>query len=235
MASYKEFLNIDNPNRMGLKELKQAVLTMASAANKRLRNFAKHDISYGGESGDDVIAGVKRFSVAGKDKEALEKEYKRVRNYLVEPQSSITGMKKAFREFKKRIRQGIRDKSGKVRTRKDKKDFQIMNKQKKSSNLSNDTTLTELQELKQWRETWTYYNRLVEMGYYAPTSQDSNQVRNIILAIVKTKNIDNMSEDEAWDMLTTVIREDYESKIREDLENELEDLGTSGFIFGSSE
>lgn len=235
MASYKEFLNIDNPNKMGLKELKQAVLTMASAANKRLRNFAKNDINYGSERGDDVIAGVKRFSVAGKDKEALEKEYKRVRNYLVEPQSSISGMKKAFREFKKRLRQGIRDKSGKVRTRKDKRDFEIMNKQKQSSSLSNDTTLTELQELKQWRETWTYYNRLVEKGYYAPSNRDSKQVRNTIMAIVKTKNIDSMSEKETWNMVKRFIREDYENKIGKELDDESKDVGTSNFIFGSSE
>lgn len=225
MASYRDWMLIENPNELDEKQIKQAITSMGSAANKRLKRMENRGINFGEDTGEGTTSGVKRFGVKGKDLQALKNEFKRVRNFLNNPQSSLTGMKKAFREFKKEIAKGITRKKAKRLTKAERKEYEKMQKQKKTSGMANERGLTQWEELQQWRETWNFYNRLVDEGYYTPTEYDSKQVRETIIAVIKYKHVYNLSYEETWKRVVEELRYDYESKQSDD-----SDISTSSFF-----
>lgn len=226
MASYKDWMFIENPNELDEQQLKQAIKSMGNAANKRLKRMENRGINFGDDSGEQVTSGVKRFGIKGKDFQALKNEFKRVRNFLNNPQSSLTGMKRAFREFKREISKGIGRKKAKRLTRAERKEYEKMNKQKKTSGISKERGLTQWEELQQWRETWNFYNRLVDEGYYTPTQYDSNQVRETIISVIKYRNEHNISYEETWQKVVEELRYDYEIK----QSNDDSDISTSSFF-----
>lgn len=226
MASYKDWMFIENPNELDEQQLKQAIKSMGNAANKRLKRMENRGINFGDDSGEQVTSGVKRFGIKGKDFQALKNEFKRVRNFLNNPQSSLTGMKRAFREFKREIAKGIGRKKAKRLTRAERKEYEKMTKQKKTSGISKERGLTQWEELQQWRETWNFYNRLVDEGYYTPTEYDSNQVRETIISVIKYRNEHNISYEETWQKVVEELRYDYE--IRQS--NDDSDISTSSFF-----
>ena len=226
MASYRDWMLIDNPNELDEQQLKQAIKSMGNAANKRLKRMENRGINFGEDSGEGVTSGVKRFGIKGKDFQALKNEFKRVRNFLSNPQSSLTGMKKAFREFKKEIAKGITRKKAKRLTKKERKEYEKMQKQKKTSGISKERGLTQWEELQQWRETWNFYNKLVDEGYYTPTDYDSKQVRETIIAVIKYRNEYNLSYEETWRRVVEELRYDYEIK----QSNNDSDISTSSFF-----
>lgn len=202
---------------------------MASAANKRLKRMEEKGIYFGEESGPDISSGVKKFSVRGKSLDELKREFKRVRNFLDNPQSSLTGMKKVFRDFKKTVKKS-RDKR---LTRAERKEYEKMRKQKETAGITG-KRLTQWEELKQWRETWKYYNKLVEEGYYSPTEYDSTQVRETILANIAYSYEESLSEEETWKRLLNDLQYDYETRKAEEIAED-DNVSTSSFIFGSSD
>lgn len=226
MASYKDWMFIENPNELDEQQLKQAIKSMGNAANKRLKRMENRGIDFGDDSGEQVTSGVKRFGIKGKDFQALKNEFKRVRNFLNNPQSSLTGMKRAFREFKREISKGIGRKKAKRLTRAERKEYEKMTKQKKTSGISKEKGLTQWEELQQWRETWNFYNRLVDEGYYTPTEYDSNQVRETIISVIKYRNEHNISYEETWQKVVEELRYDYEIK----QSNDDSDISTSSFF-----
>jgi len=201
MAGYRDWLNIDNPNNMGEEQLKKAIRSMGNAANKRLKRMENKDIYFGEDKGPDTTAGVKRFTVRGKSLDELKREFKRVRNFLRNPQSSLTGMKRVYKEFKERVRK---------LSRKEKKEYSRMKKQKMTSGMNLDKYISPWEELRRWRETWKYYNKLVDEGYYAPTEYDSAQVRDMILATIAHSYSESLSNDETWKILLDNLRNEYE-------------------------
>ena len=227
MASYKDWMLIDNPNELDEQQIKQAIKSMSNAANKRLKRMESRGINFGNYSGEDTTSGVKRFGIKGKNLKELKNEFKRVRNFLNDPQSSLTGMKQAFREFKKEIAKGVTRKKAKRLTKAERKEYEKMQKQKKTSDISKDSGLTQWEELQQWRETWTYYNRLVEDGHYRPSEYDSKQVRDSIMAVIKYKNEYNLSYDETWKRVVEETRVIYENK---QSNNDDSDISTSSFF-----
>jgi len=225
MASYRDWFLIDNPNELSENQIKQAIRSMGAAANKRLKRMENRGINFGDDSGENTTAGVKRFSVRGKNLTELKNEFKRVRNFLSNPQSSLTGMKRVFSEFKKEISKAKR------LTRAERKEYSKMQKQKKTSGMAK-SRMTQWEELKQWRKTWNLYNRLVEEGYYTPTEYDSKQVRDKILAVVKMRDEYSLSDDETWKRLLDDMRLEYETM----QEDEDSDISTSSLIsMGSSD
>ena len=230
MASYKDWFNIENPNLLNERSLKKAISSMGSAANKRLRRMEERGIYFGDVEGPETLSGVKKFTVRGKSLDELKREFKRVRNFLDNPQSSLTGMKKVFRDFKKTVKKS----RAKRLTRAERKDYEKMRKQKEKSGITNNRRLTQWEELKQWRETWKYYNRLVEEGYYSPTEYDSTQVRETILANVAYSYEESLTEDETWQRLLNDLQYDYETRKSEEIEED-DNISTSSFIFGSSD
>lgn len=225
MASYKDYLNVQNINKMSISELRIAVRKMSDAANKRLKRFSERGITYGDSIGSDTISGVRKFSTKGLDIDGLRDEFKRVRNFIMSPQSSLTAMKRVYKEFKQEIKRHRR------LNKREKKEYEKMKKQQQSMGIDIDS-VSQWDELQMWRETWTYYNKLVEQGHYTPSSADSNQVRDTVLAAIKSKYEYNLSDMETWEQILNNLQYDYEN-IKED--DEYNDVSVSSFFsYGSS-
>lgn len=225
MASYRDWMLLDNPNELDEQQLKQAITSMGNAANKRLKRMENRGINFGEDTGEGTTSGVKRFGIKGKNLQALKNEFKRVRNFLSDQQSSLTGMKRAFREFKEGIVNGITRKKAKRLTKAERKEYEKMQKQKKTSGISKEHGLTQWEELQQWRETWNFYNRLVDEGFYTPTEYDSKQVRESIIAVIKYRNEYNLSYEETWKRVVEDLRYYYEVRQSDD-----SDISTSSFF-----
>lgn len=232
MASYKDWLNIEKPNELSERELRKAVSSMAAAANKRLKRFEKAGVPYGDTpAGDNVIAGVLKFGVKGLDYGDVKLEFTRVRNFLTSPQSSLSGM---YREYKK-----FEDMSKKYHrlNRKEQKEYSKMLKQKETSGIDNNMgrRMSRYEKLIRWRETWDYYNKLVEEGYYAPTEQDSHQVRDAILAMVYYRHEYDLTEEETWERIRYDLGYAYEKAEDEDINKSRSTDTSSFFSTGSSD
>ena len=219
MAGYRDWLNIDNPNSMGEEQLKQAIRSMGNAANKRLKRMENRGINFGEGKGPNTTSGVKRFTVRGKSLDELKREFKRVRNFLKNPQSSLTGMKRVYKEFKERVRK---------LSRKEKKEYSRMKKQKMTSGMNLEKDISPWEELRRWRETWKYYNKLVDEGYYTPSEYDSSQTRDTILATISNSYTESLSEEETWERIVRNTIYDYESA--REAEKDIDDISTSSLI-----
>ena len=226
MASYRDWLNIDNPNELDENLLKRAIKSMANAANKRLKRMEDRGINFGEEIGKNTTAGVKRFTVRGKNLQELKNEFKRVRNFLNNPQSSLSGMKRVFKDFKETVKKARR------LTRAEKKEYEKMSKQKKTSGMNRDRKLSQWEELKQWRDTWNLYNRLVDEGYYTPTEYDSTQARETIIEVIKYRDVYNLSDEETWRRLLEEMNYNYE---KSQIDDDEDDISTSSFFAGGSD
>lgn len=224
MASYRDWMLIDNPNELDESKLKEAIKRMGNVANKRLKRMANAGVNFGEETGEKATAGVTRFSIRGKNLSELKNEFKRVRNFLSDPQSSLTGMWRTLKEVKR--------KWGKAPTKKMRQDFSKMEKQKKKLGKAMESKLTRYDELKRWRETWTYYNRLIQEGIWAPTEQDSNQIREIVYTQVSNSDINNLDESTTWRNILEKMKNDYEQAQIALQEEEEEDdtISTSSLI-----
>lgn len=235
MASYKDWLRIDNPNELTEKQLRQAVSSMGSAANKRLKRMEQRDIFFGSGIGNETLSGVRKFSVRGKSLDEVKREFKRVRNFLSNKQSSLTGMKEVYKDFKKEVARGRKRVQGKKLTKKEKQEVSKMQKQKEASGIRTDRTLSIWDELKQWRKVWDYYNKLVDEGEYAPSAYDSNQIRDYILGAVQRAEDENLSDEEIYENILAQVKADYEYRKENELEND-DVVDTSSFFdFGSSD
>lgn len=113
MASIKDLIDLYPSDIRGMtkKELSKVVSQLASAANKRLKRLAATPM--GGESRAYKTA-MKRgkFSVKGKDKNALWNEYKRVRQFLGSKTSTVKGFKEFRAETTNRIGGGFANEDG---------------------------------------------------------------------------------------------------------------------------
>lgn len=220
MASYRDWMNIDNPNTLDETRLRTAISSMGAAANKRLKRMEGKGIYFGEEIGKDTISGVKKFTVRGKSLTELKNEFKRVRNFLNNPQSSLTGMWKTLKEVKR--------KWGKRPTKKMKKDFSKMEKQKSKLGKDMENSLTRYEELKRWRDTWNYYNKLIEDGKWAPSEYDSNQVRELVYYQVSEQREYNLTDEETYERILNDLRNDYELIQKQRIESE--DISTSSLV-----
>ena len=204
---------------MGEEQLKQAIRSMGNAANKRLKRMENRGINFGEGKGPNTTSGVKRFTVRGKSLDELKREFKRVRNFLKNPQSSLTGMKRVYKEFKERVRK---------LSRKEKKEYSRMKKQKMASGMNLEKDISPWEELRRWRETWKYYNKLVDEGYYTPSEYDSSQTRDTILTTISDSYTESLSEEETWERIVRNTIYDYESA--REAEKDIDDISTSSLI-----
>lgn len=227
MASYRDWLLIENPNELSESDLRKAVSSMGSVANKRLKRMQNRNIFFGDDNGNDTLSGVKKFSVKGKTLSEVKREFKRVRNFLDNPQSSITGMWRTLKE--------VKQKWGRTPTKRMKKDYTKMKKQKEKLGDSLETNITKYDELKKWRDTWKYYNKLISDGVWAPTQYDSNQVRKLVYTQVSSQYEYNLSDEETFERIKADLDDSYEKRQIQD-ELEYRNISTSSFFeFGSSD
>ena len=226
MASYRDWLNIDNPNSLEIDELKKAIKTMGKVANTRLRRMAFRKVPFGDATGEGTTAGVKRFSVRGKNEQELYREFRRVRNFLLSPQSSLTGMKKAMKDFKSRLS----DFSAKER-----KEYRKMSRHRQTIGDYSYKFADEWEELRAWRKSWDLYNKLIENGDWAPSQYDSDQTRELAYAVAsKMVQDNNMNFEKAYTILKEAMNNDYKRKQILN-ENDDEDISTSQFFAGGSD
>lgn len=215
-----------------IRELRRIVSRMSAAANKRLKRLEAAGIKYGNTEGENTISGVKKFGVRGLSDNEVVSEFKRVRNYLTSPQSSLSGMQKAYREFERKLYEKTGqtfEKAYHRLTRKEQKEYDKMVKQKETGKVVEPKgRLSKYEKLKRWRDTWDIYNRLVEEGYYAPTEYDSKQVRETVLAGVYYAHEYNLSESETWDRIVNDLTGMYEDSVKSDINNN--DVSTSSLI-----
>lgn len=226
MASYRDWLNIDNPNSLDINELKKAIKTMGKVANTRLRRMEFRKVPFGDATGEGTTAGVKRFSVRGKNEQELYREFRRVRNFLLSPQSSLTGMKKAMKDFKSRLS----DFSAKER-----KEYRKMSRHRQTIGDYSYKFADEWEELRAWRKSWDLYNKLIENGDWAPSQYDSDQTRELAYAVAsKMVQDNNMNFEKAYTILKEAMNNDYKRKQILN-ENDDEDISTSQFFAGGSD
>lgn len=227
MASYRDWLLIENPNELNESDLRKAVSSMSSVANKRLKRMENRSIFFGDDKGSETLSGVRKFSVRGKTLSEVKREFKRVKNFLDNPQSSITGMWKTLKE--------VKQKWGRTPTKRMKKDYTKMKKQKEKLGDTLETNITKYEELKKWRDTWKYYNKLISDGVWAPTQYDSNQVRKLVYTQVSSQYEYNLSDDETFERIKLELDDSYEKRQIQD-ELEYRNISTSSFFeFGSSD
>lgn len=105
--SVQDILNLDYDTFMNLSRSEMAVVTsrLASAANKRLRNFEKKGLTESPAYQKAMKSGG-NFSVKGKDLNALRAEYKRVRQFTESKVSTV----KEWRKTKKEIVENLQKK-----------------------------------------------------------------------------------------------------------------------------
>lgn len=90
---------INDTNRVDLSHI---VSRMSAVANKRLKRMEENDIKYSFSQYPDAIAGVRKFSAAGKTLGQLRAEYKRLYGFLNSKMSTLTGRVESYYEAKKR-------------------------------------------------------------------------------------------------------------------------------------
>lgn len=114
----KDLLDIDPDTlqHMNRSEMRQVVQRLSDAANKRLRRIEDAGFRRGHYIGEDSIAGTKKFSTRGKNVGQLHAEYKRLREFLESPTSTLRGkrkqvekVRKAFNEFRNEINATLDD------------------------------------------------------------------------------------------------------------------------------
>lgn len=96
MESVEQLLNIDpaDVQKMTTKELRAAVQTLSSAANKRLSRLEQSEIDVSSPALHAVYeSGRSRFSTRGKNLNQLRNEFKDVKNFLTSKTSTIKGVK----------------------------------------------------------------------------------------------------------------------------------------------
>lgn len=210
MASYRDYMKIDNPNKMSESFLKKAIRSMANAANKRLRRMEERGQTYymgeEGLTGKGYTAGYKRFGIAGKDITELQNEFKRVRSFLLNPLSSLTGMKEELKKAREqRDRFTKRRKKSHRMTKKERKDYERMKKEQQKRGAKERKFKTMWEELVWFNRTVRLYMRLVDEHLYNPTPYDSNQVRDII-ENVTYQSFDDISEEEQYEIIKEKVK-----------------------------
>lgn len=105
MASINELLNLDitDVQKMTRQELAKVVTQLNSAANKRLKRLELIDRGTLSPAYQKATERAQRFSVKGKDLNALRNEYKAVSSFLGAKSSSVGGWHKIRKQTHERI------------------------------------------------------------------------------------------------------------------------------------
>ena len=265
MASYKDYLN--GKIRIDKHNISKAVSTLSAVANKRLKRIEAAGWSYSGapiEVTEGTIAGQKKFGARGKTTTQLISEFKRVKQFLDNPLSTVTGTRKQAKEFgiqveslyshmrlrEKRARDAVREEAQQAKQESDeyvryrelsdweKKGIKRAKKseQTRAARMGEDFDIEGSEE--EWFDDWyngiTFYNYLVSNKIYAPSTNDSDQAREIAQEIVTEYKYEFGSQEEMINEFKRrmgMVVEDYEESER----IPQPEGGTSSFIFGDNE
>ena len=94
-GTLRSSLDISDFSKLTYKELREATSTLSSVANKRVERLEnrgfKNSIAYANYS--QGKSGGERFTIKNKNRQEVEIEYRRLRNFLTSKSSTITGAK----------------------------------------------------------------------------------------------------------------------------------------------
>lgn len=94
-GTLRSSLDISDFSKLTYKELREATSTLSSVANKRVERLEnrgfKNSIAYANYSQGKT--GGERFTIKNKNRQEVEIEYRRLRNFLTSKSSTITGAK----------------------------------------------------------------------------------------------------------------------------------------------
>lgn len=135
--------------KLSRRDLAKVVSTVASAANKRIKRASK--------AGQPIEDTIDKFSVAGKNKHELMKEFTRARNFMGKPELSLEGQKKLARDTAKGLAEKITGKSRKELTGQERKDY---DKLRKDIGKALNTSMGSGSE--QYDTFWRAYGKLTE-------------------------------------------------------------------------
>lgn len=92
-GTLRKSLDISDFSKLTYKELREATSTLSSVANKRVERLEnagfKNSIAYANYSQGKT--GGKRFGIENKNRQEVEIEYRRLRNFLTSKSSTLTG------------------------------------------------------------------------------------------------------------------------------------------------
>lgn len=200
--SYIDYMN--GKIKVSDKNLSRAVSVLSAVANKRLKRLESKGWNYGTSVKEDTISGVKKFAARGKSREQLMSEFKRVKQFLDSPLSTIKGARKQAREFGVKTKEvyslkNLRD-TQRISERSENKDEYVTYYDPVSSKDLKRAIKAERARRKrlgldeqdsyddEWYTEWyggiSFYNYLTSNGYYKPSQLDSDQGREVATRIV---------------------------------------------------
>lgn len=92
--------------KMSRAELSKVVSRLSATANKRVERLARSPLGeYSPAFGKIVNSGRGRFGAKGKDKIALQNEYKSLTNFMKDSTSTVSGWKKKQKEYRKKAKE----------------------------------------------------------------------------------------------------------------------------------
>lgn len=203
-------------NDTNMADLSHIVSRMSAVANKRLQRMEENDIKYSSSQYPDAIAGVRKFSAAGKTMGQLRAEYKRLYGFLNSKMSTLTGRVTAYYEAKKRAA----EKKGEQFT----ETFRDARK--------------EYYENENVRESFdgigAMFSAMRNGGWlakYALASLDSTQIKEVFEEVaLEYGQPDYYESGDTWESMLVDARNRLIDLVNTKNENEYEDVSTSQFI-----
>lgn len=203
-------------NDTNMADLSHIVSRMSAVANKRLKRMEENDIKYSSSQYPDAIAGVRKFSAAGKTMGQLRAEYKRLYGFLNSKMSTLTGRVTAYYEAKKRSA----EKKGEQYT----ETFRDARK--------------EYYENESVRESFdgigAMFSAMRNGGWlakYALASLDSTQIKEVFEEVaLEYGQPDYYESGDTWESMLIDARNRLIDLVNTKNENEYEDVSTSQFI-----
>lgn len=197
-VSSAEALRLSGSDFKGVSraELAKVVSTLASSANKRLKRLEN--------AGQPITDTISKFSVAGKSRNELMKEFRRVKNFMNAENQSLSGQAKIARKALEGIAQ--------IQTGKTKgKDY------KKAYNDYKKVLGTSTAEGSPYYNFWTSYDRLKDTNKYIANKQYKYRVLSEQIKIMKQNP--GISLDDLHVRMQSIVDKTYtevQTKIAED-------------------
>lgn len=196
--SVKKLLSLNGSDLKTLdrRELAHVVSTMASAANKRITRLEK--------AGQPISDTVDRFSVAGKSRNELMKEFRRVKQFMNAENQSLSGQARIARESSKQLAQAMTGKQSGKDFNKAYKDFQ-------------QTLGTNTGEGTPYATFWKAYDRLRETNPIVRDKAYKYKVLARQISVMKANK--GISIDELHERMNGIVSQTY-GDIQEQMEQE---------------
>lgn len=202
----KTAVNLKGSDFKGLdrSEVARIVSTLASSANKRIKRLE--------QAGQPISDTVKPFSVAGKSRNELMKEFRRVRQFMTAENQSLRGQAKIARDTFKGI---AKEKTG----------YKSGKKFNKAYETYKNTLGTDTREGTPYWNFWKAYDRLAETNKYV--TDKSVKYKVLQKQVNMMKRNPGMDIDEIHARMTEIAEKVYKEtkdQMKQDIEGDVFEL-----------